>query len=523
MSDVAATIDIQQIADIAKVGRSAVGNWRKRHADFPVPDSKGRFELRQIERWLIENGKIDTRVSPTHALWPVADELRGQGLSHRDATNLLVACLVYLEACERGRTSTPASRGVSAVVADESQWSAVRDTVDAELHDALLRAATSVERSNEPLDGLLVSALERASMVRPALLRSVLDSLELATDDFSQRFDLLEQVISREVAADRFRGQFSTPGDLAELMVRLGGLRSGTVFDPACGEGGLLLLAAVGSERDYQQPVQLTGVDLVVDTVRTARSRFFLHDVPVDFRVGDAFQNKPPDRPKADLVLVDPPLGLSNWGDADIYLDGHWEFGVPPPKSGDLAWVQLALGSLRPTGRAIVATTVGTTFRSGREADIRMAMIHAGVVEAIILLPGRFRSDTSVQLALWILRPSQKAQEAILMINATTLGSAGRSLHLFDEGDIERIVSALHRFRSDPGRVSDNEIAKRIEIDNIIGGDLNPAHYSTAEAIDVDALRAQVVELRAEIAASADGVATAVARVLDNVGQGGSE
>ena len=69
------TIDVQQIAEIAGVGRSAVGNWRKRHADFPVPDSSGRFDLREVERWLIENGKLDRRVPAEVVAWSLADRL----------------------------------------------------------------------------------------------------------------------------------------------------------------------------------------------------------------------------------------------------------------------------------------------------------------------------------------------------------------------------------------------------------------------------------------------------------------
>jgi hypothetical protein len=51
------------IARRAGVGRAAVGNWRKRYADFPAPVAGGAntplFSWVQVERWLAESGKAD--------------------------------------------------------------------------------------------------------------------------------------------------------------------------------------------------------------------------------------------------------------------------------------------------------------------------------------------------------------------------------------------------------------------------------------------------------------------------------
>ena len=92
------TIDIGQIAEIAKVGRSAVGNWRKRHADFPVQDPSGRYDLVAVEKWLIENGKIDSGVPSEVSLWSLVDSLPRFGLRADAVTRLLVSLLVFLAA-----------------------------------------------------------------------------------------------------------------------------------------------------------------------------------------------------------------------------------------------------------------------------------------------------------------------------------------------------------------------------------------------------------------------------------------
>ena len=74
-------IGIPEIAEIAGVQRTAVSNWRKRSVDFPTPmvetPSGVLFDLSQIETWLIENGKIASRVPIASILWRTLDALRG--------------------------------------------------------------------------------------------------------------------------------------------------------------------------------------------------------------------------------------------------------------------------------------------------------------------------------------------------------------------------------------------------------------------------------------------------------------
>ncbi|MFD9047952.1 hypothetical protein [Streptomyces zaomyceticus] len=51
------------VAKIASVGRAAVMNWRRRHADFPEPvggtDMHPEFDRRAIAAWLLDHDKID--------------------------------------------------------------------------------------------------------------------------------------------------------------------------------------------------------------------------------------------------------------------------------------------------------------------------------------------------------------------------------------------------------------------------------------------------------------------------------
>lgn len=522
------TVDLQQIADIAGVGRSAVGNWRKRHEDFPVPNSSGEFDLREVERWLIEKGKIDSRVPAAYEAWSLADTLRGT-LVAEDTTEFLIAVLVYLRASEEPSLSRsrlhrvgerPAHRdsAYELTVRDAVRWQHLRQAPPDALADALLNAAEVIEDANPSLEGLLVPGLSKASLIGGQVLVRLIDSLERAADDTTSLFGLFEEVVSRASGLDRFQGEFSTPDDIAELMVRLTGHRCGTVLDPASGRGGLLLSAAIHPEQT--SATDLIGYELNDTVVRVAKSRFYLYDVPADLRLGDVFRVPADELPKADVVLVDPPLNMSNWGDADVYLDARWQFGVPPRRSGDLAWLQLSIECLQAEGRAVAVTTTGTMSRGGIEADIRRSMLEAGVVDAVIQLPTRLRPNTSIPLALWILRPPTAAHD-VLLIDASGLGTTGRSLHSFEAADIERIAHVVQAYER--GELDDPEIAWIVTTEELLADNaiVEPPRYRPVPETNVGDVRRRAAELRSLVPATSVDAGAAVQRLIARLDAGG--
>lgn len=507
-------VTVNDIAEIAGVGRSAVANWRKRHADFPLPNASERFDLEDVERWLIERGKIEGRAPRSFILWRLADALRDLA-QPADVMKFVLGSLVYLEACDRARLAH--KKGHPLDVDPGLTWSAVREASDNDLAVHLLDAATAVERKNPVLAELITPGLQLATRTDAWLLRTFLDTVEEAAKD-DPRFALFEDAVARVQDSDRFRGEFSTPSDLTHLMVRLGAGKSGTVFDPAAGEGGLLLMAALGDDRDDTHRMTLVGFEHDAEVMNVSRARFFLYDVPAKLTNADAFRVRPEELPTADLVLLDPPLDMSDWGDADVYLDERWTYGVPPPKNADFAWLQLAVQSLAREGRAIVVTTPGATFRGGREAAIRSALLAAGCVGAVVLLPPRLRPNTSMPLALWILRAPGTTLEEVLLVDGGQLGEAGRSLHSLDEADIDRIVRAVHGFEADPGRApSEPKMAWRVAISDLDDGNLDPRRYRPATTVDVDELRRSREQLCASLEADAANAEAAVAAVLSRL------
>ena len=491
-------ISIAEIAQVAGVGRAAVGNWRKRHEDFPEPavvaPSGALFDLDQIERWLVENDKITGRISPSHRLWALADAARGAWQLEETLTFLLAA-LVYHEACTRPATQ--------ALIPIECTWGQVRSAHGTRFVTALRRAYTEIEARVSELEGLLTAGLEHVDDSDGDLAFRLLDVLGAWHDDDSLRFELYEEAVSRLARGDSTWGEYSTPDELSYLIAQLAAVRGGVVLDPAVGEGGLLLMTLL-TAIERSGPLEVFGIERVARIARIAQARFFLYDLEeadTHITVGNALTTAPRDLPASDVIVLDPPFGLRDWADAETYLDDRWRFGSPSPGSADMAWVQLAALTLKPEGRAYVLLPSGALSRA-RDEGTRRGLIEAKAIEAVLLLPPRLRTETGIQVALVVLRsPDAEAPPSdILLVDGSELGERGRHRTSLSEEAMLDLVDLVHTWRA-TGAIRDDAAGYAVALDptHLDDASIDPARYRPRPATDLAALRSLIDDLRSQL------------------------
>lgn len=281
---------------------------------------------------------------------------------------------------------------------------------------------------------------------------------------------------------NRKAGEFYTPRSVIRLMVNMLDPAPGdTIYDPACGTGGMLLEAVVHVDEEGGDTKlmwgKLYGQERNLTTSGIARINLFLHGIE-DFHIARGDTLRDPkffegDRlSRFDCVIANPPFSLKHWGE-DLWVAdpfGRNFAGLPPGKSGDFAWVQHMICSMAEvTGRMTVVLPRGGLFRTGVEGKIRRKILEADLIEAIIGLGPNLFYGTSLAACILVLRKQKdpERKNRVLFIDASNEFKKGRNQNTLESDHVERITTWYQDYADIEG------IARVIELDKIADNEFN--------------------------------------------------
>ena len=249
-------------------------------------------------------------------------------------------------------------------------------------------------------------------------------------------------------------GEFYTPRSVVSLMVRILAPKQGeTVYDPACGTGGMLLEALhYVKEHGGEEKLMLGkmfGQEKNLTTAAIARMNLFIHGAE-DFHIARGDTLRQPvfysgdSLATFDCVIANPPFSLENWGDAVWINDpyGRNFAGLPPAKSGDFAWVQHMIKSMAlKNGRMAVVLPHGVLFRMAKEGEIRRKILEMDILEAVIGLgPNIFYGATLAPcLLVFRDRKPDKYRGKVFFIDASREFKSGRAQNELLPDNVDRI------------------------------------------------------------------------------------
>jgi type I restriction enzyme M protein len=300
------------------------------------------------------------------------------------------------------------------------------------------------------------------------------------------------------------KGQFYTPAEVSRIMAQVIGLGQAkestqSIYDPTCGSGSLLLKA-------HDEAKNRTGLDLAIygqemdnATSALARMNMVLHDCPT----AEIWQDNTLSRPHFlndqgglktfDFIVANPPFSTKAWTSGldpanDLY--GRFEYGTPPEKNGDYAFLLHMLKSLKSTGKAAVILPHGVLFRGGAEGSIRTRLIQQGVIQAIIGLPANLFYGTGIPACIIVLdKEGAAGRKGIFMVDASKGFVKDGNKNRLREQDIHKIVDTFTRQLEVP------KYARLVPVAEIEGNDFNlnlPRYIDSTESEDLQDIEAHM-------------------------------
>lgn len=344
------------------------------------------------------------------------------------------------------------------IIPQGCHWNDVRETT-VNVGLAIEKALRGIEQANQEFlygifgdaqwsnknklsDRLLIDLIEHFSQYK--LANSLVD-----TDILGQSYEYLIKHFAD--LTNKKAGEFYTPRSVVHLLGLILDPHEGqSIYDPACGTGGMLLECVnhlKDNSEDYRT-LKLFGQEKNLTSSSIARMNMFLHDIE-DFEIirGDTLNNPgffaADGLKQFDCVIANPPFSLKAWGAENWVNDpfGRNFAGTPPKGNGDMAWVQHMIKSMNDTGRMAVVLPHGALFRKGAEGKIRKAIIEHDLLEAVIGLGPNIFYGTQLAACVMVFKQQKTAnkQNNILFIDASEQVRVGRAQNFLEPEHVKQI------------------------------------------------------------------------------------
>ncbi|CAN2046861.1 type I restriction enzyme M protein [Candidatus Magnetomoraceae bacterium gMMP-1] len=275
-------------------------------------------------------------------------------------------------------------------------------------------------------------------------------------DILGDAYEYLMQNFAKD--SGKSKGQFYTPAEVSRTIAKIIGINNGntspdtTVYDPTCGSGSLLLRVAA----EVENKVTLYGQEKEAATAGLARMNMILHDNPTaEIKQGNTLAkplllDETGNIKIFDYVVANPPFSDKRWSNGlnlpdDKPYNRFSEYGVPPGKNGDFAYLLHIVRSLKRYGKGAVILPHGVLFRGNAEAEIRQNIIRKGYIKGIIGLPANLFYGTGIPAAIILIdKENAHNRKGIFMIDAGKGFVKDGNKNRLQDQDIRKITDVFN-------------------------------------------------------------------------------
>jgi type I restriction enzyme M protein len=278
-------------------------------------------------------------------------------------------------------------------------------------------------------------------------------------------------------------GEFFTPTSVVKLMVEIIEPYKGTIFDPACGSGGMFVQSSYFVDRRKEElhdsdtkDLMVYGAEKTSETVKLARMNIAVNGLRGEIKQANTYYEDPYEcYGKFDYVMANPPFNVD-----DVNLDKvksqqrFNEYGIPQNKSkssgkskseknvntvpnANYLWISLFATSLKPGGKAALVMANSASDARHSEADIRKNLIKSGVIGGMLTLPKNMFYTVTLPATLWFFNKNREGKEPkILFIDARNIfRQVDRAHREFTEEQIQNIATIARLYRGETDRFTE--------------------------------------------------------------------
>ena len=333
--------------------------------------------------------------------------------------------------------------------------------------------------------GILYIVIKEFTSPKANLHPDVISNLEMGY--------IFEEIIRRfSESHNEDAGQHYTPREVIRLMVNIlfhddndilsGNNVAKTIYDPACGTGGMLSVSEEYlHELNAATELLAFGQELNDQTFAICKADMLIKGNDANFiKDGNTLSDDQFEGQKFDYIISNPPFGRE-WKNEKTKVEaeakrgfaGRFGAGVPAVSDGQMLFLLTAISKMKEPsdgGSRIAIIHNGSPLFTGDAgsgpSEIRRYILENDLLEAIIALPNDIFYNTGIATYIWVLsnkKAGTKREGKVQLINANGLfekrrTALGNKRNDIPENAIEEITRIYGEFRENEiSQIYDNE------------------------------------------------------------------
>ncbi len=336
----------------------------------------------------------------------------------------------------------------------------------ADLPKLVTEAMTAIESEFEPLVGVLPKdyGIFESTVLEDLMRLFNSEQIKQATGDvFGRIYEYFLAKFSIQKAHDN--GEFFTPSSIVQTIVNVIEPDHGTVFDPACGSGGMFVQSSHFIEHeggDTAKKVVFYGQEKNRDTIRIAKMNLAVHGL--EGKIAEAityYQDEHTLAGTCDFVMANPPFNVDLVDAERIKGDPRLPFGLPGVNkqkkigNGNYLWISYFWSYLSPKGRAGFVMSSQASSAGHGEKEVRRKIVETGDVDVMISIRSNFFYTRTVPCELWHFdraKPSERRDKVLMLDARNVYRKVTRKIYDFSPAQMHDLAAIVWLYRGQQKR-----------------------------------------------------------------------